>query len=511
MTVTNPLSRRDFLKLGLTGAGAALFSSPLIRLPAGAKLANIMVLLFDSWSAKNLPIHGYGRDTMPFLTKLAERAVVYHNHYSGANFTTPGTASLLTGTPPHVHRAFSGNSKVIKPLKKQNIFRTFRNEGYETIAYTHNTYANTLLRQFSAHISTLIPSRQLFLDQSPLRQLLGQDLDTVILSKNQILLDTPAASLILSKIYTLIHANRVDRLLKEYLELFPGGLPSIDGTEFYNLEKGIDYLSENMAGFKRPFFAYFHFLPPHGPYNTRREFYQTYQDAQPAVPAKPEHPLSEGFRLEEMRQIRQDYDAYLLYVDSEFNRLYQSLSAQGVLDDTLLVLTSDHGEMFERGIVRHGKATLHEPVIRIPLMLFHPGFDQRIDVYQRTTAMDVYPTLSALAGLPHPESSTGKVMPPFGMQASNPDEAFIITHAEGTQRFQPLTFGSWTIFKGDLKLSRYSGYPMMPEGETLHEMYDIKADPEELVDLASSEAGRAGELINELVETVENSNRPYRS
>jgi hypothetical protein len=271
------------------------------------------------------------------------------------------------------------------------------------------------LRQFSDHIDHYIPSKKLYLNQSaPLDVLLGKDMDTVVLSRNQILLDTPASSLILSRIYSLMHARRVDRLQADYAELFPGGLPTVGGSEFYNLEKGINYILESVPGFKSPYLAYFHFLPPHGPYKTRREFFQHFKGDGAVFPEKPEHILTEGYRTQEMLELRQTYDDYLLYVDSEFNRLYQQLSSAGLLENTILVLTSDHGEMFERGIVRHGKATLHEPVIRIPLMLFLPGQQQRVDIFDRTTSMDVLPTLAGISRVPVPDTANGLVLPPFG-------------------------------------------------------------------------------------------------
>ncbi|HVN15826.1 MAG TPA: sulfatase-like hydrolase/transferase, partial [Anaerolineales bacterium] len=104
-------NRRDFLKLaGLTPLS---FTAPrLIKgaLPTGQK--NVLVVVFDAFTASNMSLYGYPRQTTPNLTRLAERAIVYHNHYAGGNFTTPGTASLLTGTLPWTHRAFTLNTMV---------------------------------------------------------------------------------------------------------------------------------------------------------------------------------------------------------------------------------------------------------------------------------------------------------------------------------------------------------------------------------------------------------------
>lgn len=100
------LSRRDVLKLaGLVTGGAAWTA---LRMKSGraldGKKPNIVVLLADTLSATNLSLFGYGRQTTPNLERLADRAFVYHSHYAGGNFTSPGTATILTGSYTWTHR-----------------------------------------------------------------------------------------------------------------------------------------------------------------------------------------------------------------------------------------------------------------------------------------------------------------------------------------------------------------------------------------------------------------------
>ncbi len=93
------INRCDFLKLaGLLPLGMA--TPRLMRHLGASQLLqdgrkNVLVVVFDAFSAYHLSLHGYQRETMPNLARLVERAVVYHNHYAGGSFTTPGTASLL--------------------------------------------------------------------------------------------------------------------------------------------------------------------------------------------------------------------------------------------------------------------------------------------------------------------------------------------------------------------------------------------------------------------------------
>ena len=102
--MNSKITRRDFLKL--TSALPPALSLP----PAMARLTenqtntpNILIFIFDAWSAHNISLYGYPRKTTPNIDRLAEKAIVYHNHYSNACYTYPSTSSLLTGVLPWTH------------------------------------------------------------------------------------------------------------------------------------------------------------------------------------------------------------------------------------------------------------------------------------------------------------------------------------------------------------------------------------------------------------------------
>ena len=123
------INRRNFLKL----SSLIPLATPLIGAsnPIGPshktspETPNILIVIFDALSARNISLYGYHRATMPNLARFAERATVYHNHYSAGNFTTVGTASILTGTYPWTHRAI-------------HIYGTTL-DAYRSVSYTHLT------------------------------------------------------------------------------------------------------------------------------------------------------------------------------------------------------------------------------------------------------------------------------------------------------------------------------------------------------------------------------------
>jgi arylsulfatase A-like enzyme len=179
------------------------------------------------------------------------------------------------------------------------------------------------------------------------------------------------------------------------------------------LEDGIDWLLGQMSTMPNPYLAYVHFLPPHAEYRPRVDFIDRFRDDGYQPMEKEIHPLANLWNQAHMLNSRRLYDEYVLYVDAEFERLFDTLEANGQLENTIFVLTSDHGEMFERGIYRHGQPTFHQPVIRVPLMIFEPGQNARRDIYEPTMALDILPTLLHLTGREIPSVLEGRVLPPY--------------------------------------------------------------------------------------------------
>ena len=131
MTTDSKFSRRDFLKL-LALTPAALAAQPLLSLPAkrlDSTTPNVLIFVFDAWAASNVQFYGYPRLTMPSLGRFAERAFVYHNHYSAGCFTVPGTGSLLTSLHPWTHRAFQLTAAEVSKVSTAPSDSTSRTRG----------------------------------------------------------------------------------------------------------------------------------------------------------------------------------------------------------------------------------------------------------------------------------------------------------------------------------------------------------------------------------------------
>jgi membrane-anchored protein YejM (alkaline phosphatase superfamily) len=300
----------------------------------GQTRPNVLLLLFDTFSAPHASLYGYLRETTPNLSRFAERATVFHQHYSAGNFTTPGTASLLTGTYPWTHRAFNIKGTIGENFVKQNLFSAFDKDSYYRTAYTHSSLAIIFLNQFADDIDYIKPLVDLFLSNEVFAdQLFLNDLNTAAFSET---LSLPKdgrlpTSLFMSLLNESKDAVQEKQLLEKYGELFPRGLPSADEEgRVFILEHAIDWLINQTNQAPKPYMLYAHLLPPHEPYRPRIEFTDLFHDEWLPV-LKNQHYFAEGLAQAALNQRRRTYDHYLAYVDSEFGRLYQTMLENGTL------------------------------------------------------------------------------------------------------------------------------------------------------------------------------------
>jgi len=171
-----------------------------------------------------------------------------------------------------------------------------------------------------------------------------------------------------------------------------------------------------------------------------------------------------------------------------------------------VIVTSDHGEIFERGVWEHLTPLLYEPLIHIPLLISKPGAQQRQDVHTPTSCVDLLPTLMQIAGQPIPGWCEGQVLPTFGSQEEDLGRSIFSVEAKLNPGQAPLTKGTAALIKGRHKLIHYFGY----EGhESVYELYDVVDDPEELQNFYASDTSLAVELQSELERKLAAENEPY--
>lgn len=499
------LSRRDFLKFAaLAGASTALRTLRPRALASQNKKPNIILLLADTMSATNLSLYGYPRRTTPNLERLAERAFVYHNHHSGGNYTTPGTATVLTGSYPWTHRAFNLAAPVRRSLAHQNIFHLLGTE-YHRTGFTQNPLADVYLRQFADELDFHIPPSTFILEQDKpgVSDFITTDpmmipyaLDDFLIATHQPWTPWPGSLSMgyLGLVYSFFHRDA-----GKMSEKYPYGLPS--NAYFYFENRTVyDGVCETLLSLHRqhnPFFAYIHLMSPHSPYTPTNEFVNTLAELD--FPTKKIHPLGNYSTRQLMLESRKMYDEYIANVDAEIGRLFDTLDQQGVLDDTYFILASDHGEMFERGVVGHVTVLLNAPIINTPLLVFPPGKKERTDIHISTSNTDLLPTILSIAGQEVPAGLDGRLLPGFGGEEDSTRPIFAVD-AKESSAFLPLSQATISMIKDSKKLIHYQGYEKLPDA---YELYDLQDDPAEKRDLYQQDVSTAKHMKDELLEHLE--------
>jgi len=507
------LSRRDFIKISASAlGGAVLASASSLDMPArgASDRPNIIVLLLDAMTAKDLSVYGYARRTTPNLSWIAERSTVFNSHYSGGNFTTSGTASMFTGTYPWTHRAIGFRGLVEPGLAGQNLFGLLGKEYYR-LAFSQNALCGFLLSEFAADIDERLSPRMFaFQQQLPmLEESFPRDRLPATFAFREFLGEmqgNPASvSMGYANLVSMV-ANRGDKTPK-----YPLGMPT---TTYVNFEltdvfAGVTGTLQELAQNHTPFFAYNHLYPPHAPYKPKRDNLKTFwfDDYKPIE--KPSHPLTELFiSANELDIQRKRYDAYVADVDFEIGLFVRSLKKAGLLDSSYLIITSDHGELFERSEQGHGKALLYESAIKIPLLVMAPGQNERRDVHVPTSNVDLVPTLLSLIGKENPPQVEGRVLPGLG-GTEDPERSVFTVFGVENSAFLPLTKTVMSMVKGEYKLIYYRGYKAGYDEK--FELYNLKDDPEELKDLIADDPAVAKRLKEELVDTANTADRAYQN
>jgi choline-sulfatase len=255
----------------------------------------------------------------------------------------------------------------------------------------------------------------------------------------------------------------------------------------------------------QPFFSYFHLFSPHSPYKPGRRFYKLFEEDGFVPLAKPMHPL--GFKLSDadVNSKRLLYDQQVAHVDAEFGKLLDLLEQRGVLENSYIIVTSDHGEIFERGFYGHGGPILNEPVIACPLMILSPGQTIGQVTNSLTCNIDVLPTVAHMAGMPVPDSVDGSLLPGFGGGEDESRSIFSIYAGENSV-YHPIKKASVAMRKGVYKLIAYLGYF---EDEAVYEFYDLSSDPEEVKDLSPDDPTIFLQMKDELHDRLADADRPY--
>jgi len=476
-----------------------------------SKRPNIIIILCDSLSARHMSLYGYSRKTTPNIDAFAESSTVFHNHYSGGNYTTTGTASMLTGMIPWKHRALNLGGLVRSEFVGINPY-TLLGPDYYRFAFSQNPFPDRLLGQYNEDIDRFLPPSSYSLQEevSPLR-IFDNDRALASIAIEDFLLPIQDNTVAGSALLGYINKKRILNNTKNQKIIYRHGIPEV--LESWSL---ISYLNEEiysgiyselsrLSSGPAPYFSYFHLYSPHFPYRPRNDFLKLFRDDGYIPVSKPLHPLAPG--IDEKFLISQSalYDRQIAQVDDEFGRLIAKLNEEGILDNSFLIFTSDHGELFERGFIGHGDEFMYEAVIHIPLIIHAPKQIKGEHVFALTSNIDILPTILSMAGKKEVSDLDGRILPGFGGQMDEDRPIFSVVAVDNSA-FGPIKKAVISMRKRNYKLITYLGYDNV---EQMYELYDLENDPDELNNLASKDIKTLSAMKSEFFTYLDEANKPF--
>ncbi|MDM4767535.1 sulfatase [Pelomonas sp. SE-A7] len=442
-----------------------LRTNPVATSTPGPARPDVYLITIDTLAEADARVCGEGPGLMPELQAFAASATCFSRAYSTSNFTTPSTSTLETGALPWTHWAVQIAAPVAAPLQDPSLARQLREVGYEA----HSLNANLLA--------------------SPRHHGTSASWDSAVITESDALGNLPRVAL-----------TRLGATTLPYW--FSSLLPFLDTLDVYRQGDKHPYAAEHtyraldpllkQAGDK-PRFVWLHTLPPHDPY------------LPPAVSKYKLLPRGELERWGDFRAMgdyapaaqasidkyRLRYRESIMGADAALGALLRQLKAQGRLDQALVIISSDHGESFERGFLGHAGERIHNAVLQVPLVIKLPGQTLARRVETPVSLADLAPTIADLAGAKALPYADGRSLRP-ALQGEGLENRPVFAMAmERQSRFQTISQGHYALILGDHKLVHHLA-------EQRSELFNLKRDPTELQDLSASEPALAAQLLQTL-------------
>jgi len=426
---------------------------------AQRNLPNIIVIVADAMRAQSMSLYRYQRVTTPFLDRLAESSNVYLDAHSNSTTTQISLSAILSGRNPLTRGRPTPAIK--SQIDEKNLLHVLRAHGYATAAITSNVDAG--FRSIG-----LTPD----------------------LSENE---ETAFAFLTLSWLRHLgIYPTELGEQMYADLSLiFPFiGFPQHTG--YYGESKeSLNIAKEKLAELRQPFFLFIHLHQPHEPYTSRtvgwyRRFLSQFKgigtrELKLYAPYPPSaQPLVDQYRVEYEESIRQ--------VDAALGEFLKWLENQSWFSKSLLIVTGDHGESFERGYLNHGEE-LYENSTHVPLLIRYPGQQDGKRVSGLVQSLDIAPTILRAAKLPVPSWMEGQSLLPGTFPAERSAVAVNYKRrSEGVSYPLPTKLAIWW--------RQYKLIASCDVGQSF--VYDLASDPHEQINIAKQNPTLTVELKRRL-------------
>lgn len=416
--------------------------------PPGAP--NVLLIVLDTVRVDHLGTYGYQRDTTPNIDRLAAQSVVFERAMSTSPWTLPSHKSLFTGHYPR-------DVDWLSPLDEEHLTlaEALGARGYATGGFAGNL--RFCCRPFGlgrgfGHYEDFSFSPEVMAFCTALGPYLSNRLE---------------------------HSDAIRNNAETISNRF------------------LDWLGESRD---RPFFAFLNYFDAHHLYVTDPEYQNKFVGQAPGRAYRP--PESESYE-QTIQPMVDAYDGCLAFLDEHVGRVLDHLEREGLLDNTLVIVTADHGEHFgEHGLLLHGNS-LYAPLLHVPLIVSFPRGHQggtRVDGI--ASLRDVPATVLDLAGL-GTDVFPGRSLRRFWSDEFGPDPY------TGSPVMASVNMGmrvpdSYPTAKGNMRAMFAGDLHYIWNGDDSDELYDLAKDPGEEHNLATTPDGRAtaARMRAEIVEVL---------
>ena len=372
---------------------------------------NVILISIDTLRADHLSCYGYDKPTTPEICAFFANGMRFERAYSQSSWTAPAHASMFTGLYPARHGVTYG--PMIPLLRGHTtIFEHVRQHGYFTIALHGGGYVSPVMPNDHLDFERIVELRQ---------DLVGHVEDALRDNAGE----TP--------FFLFLHGYDVHTPYAPERNYFADPRPEIDDK-------------------------------------ARNNAYCRYEDAEDG--SRFLAPASIPSDVGTQRYLESLYDSELREVDRSLGRLFRHLEGRGLLERTLVILTSDHGEEFwDHGSCEHVK-TVYNELIHVPLFVRGLGIDAGSESRPVAASIDIAPTITEVLGVPSLGSIDGRTL--FETEAR---EIF----SEAQFHYGSTHLRRYAAVAGSRKLIRNVN-------RDVRELYDLATDPGEQNDILEIEA-----------------------
>lgn len=429
---------------------------------------NVIFIVLDTARSKSFSCYGYPRSTTPNIDRIAQESVIFENALSASPWTLPSHASMFTGLYPSSHGCHEKH-KFLNP-DLNTIPKVLKSLGYKTFGISNNTWVSKNFG-FDEGFDKFINLWQLLQSETDLAAPTSKGMDKYLKALKVMLHGNPMTNIVnglYGKFFWRRYdygARRINRILKKIIK-----------KEF---EKS------------QPFFLFINYLEPHLTYKAPEPYFGRF--------------LPKNSTKNEARAVKQDawaymggllplkgkdhelltalYDGEIAYLDYRIGEIYNFLSEKKLLDNSLLIITSDHGENIGEHSLMDHQYCLYDTLLKVPLIirypaLFKPG-ERNSDIVQ---TVDLFPTLLEILELKDIPGIEG-----VSLLKNNADRfalsEYLAPQPSMEAIFRKYPKGDFRKYDRSLFSLRTRDWKLIVSSDGCDELYNISEDPEETSNL----------------------------